>query len=233
LLSYRNLAFVACLAIPLFPIAAKTSWSVWIATCVPLGVLLVWDHNPAKSVAFHYSATILPIWMVSAVVGALSWRGGQKSMALSAAALLTCLVLSKYLAQMPWTGHMFYDVVWSTYPQAGLDFRAPDTPAGRWLTEQADALRNHREPVLATGRAAAHLIGCAEVETVGQFHERRERLQALTPTISPLLRYRVLLLDRFEQFQQTVEDIGRLEREAKSLGFQVRDDRHNIVILAR
>lgn len=231
LLSYRNLAFIACLAIPLFPIAVRSTWSIWIATLVPLGVLMVWDHNPAKSLAFHYPATILPIWMVAAVAGAMRWRGGRKCTAIAAAALVIGLLLSKYLGQLPWTGPMLNDVIWSTYPNAGLDHRAPHSPAGRWLTEQADILRQRGEPVLATGRAAAHLIGCAEVETVGQYFERRERLQALTPDTAPLLRYRFVLLDRAELFQQSAEDIERLEAEAKSLGFKVSSDRHDIVVL--
>jgi uncharacterized membrane protein len=231
LLSYRNMAFIACLAIPLFPLAVRSTWSIWIATMVPLGVLMVWDHNPAKSLAFHYPATILPIWLVAAVAGAMRWRGGRKCTAIAAAALVTGLLLSKYLGQLPWTGPMLNDVIWSTYPTAGLDHRAPHSRAGRWLTEQVDTLRQRGEPVLATGRAAAHLIGCDEVETVGQFFERRERLQALTPDSSPLLRYGYMILDRTELFQQSAEDFERLETEAKSLGFRVIGDRHDIVVL--
>ena len=233
LFKYPNFAFLACLAVPLFPVTWRTTWTIWIATCVPLGVLMVWDHNPAKSLAFHYPATILPIWILAAIAGGVTWRGGRKCTAVSAAAFVICLLLSKYLGQLPWSGPVLSDVIWSTCPATGFDYRAPETVNGRWLTDQADRLRRRGEPVLATGRAAAHLIGCREVETIGQFNERRERLQSLTPHKSPLLRYHFVLLDRTEQFQQATEDIEKLEATAKSLGFRVLSDRYGIVVLAR
>ncbi len=80
---------------------------------------------------------------------------------------------------------------------------------------------------------AAHLVGCREVETVGQFAERRKSLEELVPGRAALLRYQYLILDRTEQFQQSTAVTLQLLAEAESLGFRKLEDEYGIVILER
>ena len=230
LFQFRSAAFLACLAIPLLPLMAWRTWTIWLGTLLPLGVLMVWDHTPAKSIAFQYPSTILPVWFVAAIVGALEYRQGKWRWGLSWGALVASLLLSVHIGQMPWSSPSLTDVESITYGPEGMHSRDATSAAGRWLTIQTDEIRASREPVLATGRVASHLIGCREVETVGQLEQRREALTKLTPDASPLLRYRVLILDRSEQFQQSPASTLAIEKEAMQLGFRKRAEEHNIAV---
>ncbi len=44
-------------------------WSTLLTTVVPLGVLLVWSHPPATSIAFQYTTALIPILFLAAMVG--------------------------------------------------------------------------------------------------------------------------------------------------------------------
>jgi hypothetical protein len=103
----------------------------------------------------------------------------------------------------------------------------------RLAQEQLGEIRTRSERVLATGRLATHLVGAADLETVGQFLERRQRLAELEPGVDPLLRYDVLIFDRLEDFQQRPEQTRQLEQEALALGFRAVADQYEIVVLRR
>jgi hypothetical protein len=81
---------------------------------------------------------------------------------------------------------------------------------------------------------ASHCVGLADIETVGQFWQRRDSLSKLDPALkSPLLRYDFLLLDYQENFQQTTEESRQIAAEAQSLGFTLVDHEYNFEIYRR
>jgi hypothetical protein len=72
-----------------------------------------------------------------------------------------------------------------------------------------------------------------DIETVGQYAERRELLQKLANRRQPILHYEYILLDRLETFQQTPPQIQAVEQEARANGFVEIENAFNIVILKR
>jgi hypothetical protein len=72
------------------------------------------------------------------------------------------------------------------------------------------------------------------LETVGQFHERREGYRKLAPALeSPLLRYDLIVLDPIEEFQQTREQTLEVRREALSLGYRLVETPNGFDVLYR
>ncbi len=73
-----------------------------------------------------------------------------------------------------------------------------------WLYARLREVRERPQKCLATGRIAAHLVGMPDIETVGQYLERREKLSQLPDRLGhPLKHYDVIVLDRQEEFQQS------------------------------
>lgn len=233
LLSMRTGFFLACLFIPLAPWGMGRSLWFWLGAMVPLSVLLVWDHAPAKSLAFQYPATLLPVLFVGAIVASVAYQNGVRRSGLTWGALAASLILSMSVGAMPWSNPTLQDVLAITYGQEGIDSRKPDSAVHRWLEIELHAIRTQQASVLATGRIAAHLVGCREVETVSQFQERRSKLTTLTPDLHPLRRYAFLVLDRTERFQQSPTATEELLREALQQGFQVASEQEGISILER
>jgi hypothetical protein len=86
----------------------------------------------------------------------------------------------------------------------------------------SESLSFHQIRILATGRLASHLLGCKDLETVGQFWQRRADYQKLRPDLaSPLLRFDAIAIDPIEAFQQTPEETARVRGEAIQLGFSI------------
>ena len=99
--------------------------------------------------------------------------------------------------------------------------------------EQLAKIKKGGESVLATGRFATHLVGASDLETVGQFFERREALSQMNPSQPPLKRYQFIILDRLENFQQRREQTAQIERESVAIGFRITADQYDIVVLQR
>jgi hypothetical protein len=77
-------------------------------------------------------------------------------------------------------------------------------------------------------------LGAQDLETVGQFHERRELYRKLAPALeSPLLRYDLIVLDPIEEFQQTREQTLDARREALSLGYRLVETPNGFDVLYR
>lgn len=230
LLRDRNWIFLAGLLVPCYLPAIVRCWPLLLPIGLPLGVLLVWDHMPAQSLAFHYPSTLLPVLWLAAIAGA-SGLGHRQPYAV--AALATCLVAGFSLGQMPWSTNTLSDVQARTYGADSPLARRLGAADNRLAQEQLGEIRTRSERVLATGRLATHLVGAADLETVGQFLERRQRLAELEPGVDPLLRYDVLIFDRLEDFQQRPEQTRQLEQEALALGFRAVADQYEIVVLRR
>ena len=89
--------------------------------------------------------------------------------------LATGLVLSLFVGQLPYSSPSLLDVVGRTYGAEPDSRRMRDAEDGQWLTMQLAKVRQEGSEVLATGRIAAHLLSNRDVETVGQYLERRQQ----------------------------------------------------------
>jgi hypothetical protein len=258
LLRPRNLAFLLFVLTPVFvPTLFKNFWAL-LSVALPFGVLLVWDHLPAQSLAFQYASCLLPILFVGSIQGALvigsqssvklarrehsestvesdgSWETSDNGLPAAGAAAMTGLVLSLFVGQMPWSQPTIIELTAKTYGITEVPLRQHDQPDGQWLLVETDKLRGESLRVLATGRVASHLVGSADLETVGQYLQRYKQLQKLDEKLaSPILRYDAIILDFKESFQQSREESLRVKEEALKYGFSVQVSQHDIEILRR
>ncbi len=227
---WEKLAFVLSLWLPCYAMNLIRGWRWLLPTFLPLLVLIVWDHKPATSLALQYPSTLLPVFWFAALVG-----GRDSRISSACGALATGLVLSLFVGQLPYSNmSSLLGVVAQSYG-AGLNMRlqARDED-GRWLTEQIMQVRAEDCEVLATGRIASHFVGMRDIETVGQFVQRREKLAQLADRRGkPIEHYQWLILDRLEEFQQTREETEAVEAEARQSGFKVFAEKFDIVLLRR
>jgi hypothetical protein len=155
----------------------------------------------------------------------------------SCGALGTALILSLFVGQLPYSSPTLLDVIGHTY---GIEEEVAEEPVrrraneadGQWLTALLSKVREEGGAVLATGRIAAHVVGNRDVETVGQYVERREKLAQLPDRQgNPLSAYRWIIIDLQERFQQSADNIRTVEEEALQSGFHITAREHNIVVL--
>lgn len=254
----RNLAFVALIVIP-FAVAGSLEkgsrdwlWSL-VAICLPVFVLLIWEHLPAQSLAFQYTSCLLPVLFVGVIETATKTNFPEgRALGMLAAAW----VLSISIGQMPWSNDSLGEVKGKTY---GLQ-PDPKTRSSRvylsedaeWITQRIRSLKPRLPAsyvpasgieklpdwknlrVLATGRLAAHFVGVRELETVSQFWQRYDSLQALDHNLaSPILRYDVMFLDLRETFQQTLEETAQVMIEAEKNGWTIHEQNFDFVVLVR
>ncbi len=236
----RNAAFLSLLFAPF--IVAGIHRSPWhlLAVALPIGVLVVWEHLPAQSIAFQYAACVLPVLFLGCIEGAPKRRSDTHY---AIGSLATGWVLCLFVGQLPWSQESLIDVLSATYDLQQSEQRLVGSEDNGWLTEQIETLLQSKvfdsatgskvsPRALATGRIASHLVGLSDVETVGQFWQRRDELSKLDPSLaSPLLRYDIIVLDFREAFQQTVQETIRVRDEALRQGFRIHQNRFEIQIL--
>ena len=220
-------------------------WRCLLAVVLPLGVLLVWEHRPAQSLAFQYSSILLPVLWLSTMLGAQTaeslvadngkfrwclphWSGGTAALG----AFATASTLSLFLGQFPFSSRTLQDVQIRTYQPTETEVRLKQGGAdNRWLLDHIAKIRADRDTVLATGRIASHCVGNRDVETVTQFAQRRDKLAKLADRLNkPMLHYQWVILDRLENFQQNEAEIEAVEREAIRSGFAKIDEQYGIVV---
>ena len=242
----RNAAFLGLLAAPFLAAGlVRCRWHL-LAIAMPLGVLVVWEHLPAQSIAFQYASCLLPVLFVGCIEGSLKTGDRQTSSErnLAAACLTTGWVLCLFVGQMPWSQSTMIELLGINYDLPKGESRRLGSEDHRWLTEQVKAVRSKvldatsdskRSPrVLATGRIASHMVGLQDIETVGQYRQRERDLAKIEPSLaSPILRYDVIMLDFRERFQQTEEESTRVQEEALKNGFRVEQNRFGIAVLVR
>ncbi len=250
----RNAAFLSLFFAPFVVAGIRHSpWHV-LAIALPLGVLLVWEHLPAQSIAFQYTACLFPVLFLGCIEGTsrTSPKRPKDSIEVGRrievnnpiASIATGWVLCLFVGQMPWSQDNLIDVLGATYDPMHSEQRLAGSEDNRWLTQQIEILRASKftssngttalPRVLATGRIASHLVGLPDVETVGQYWQRRNDLAKLdSSAASPLFRYDVIVLDFRETFQQTIDETNHVREEAISLGFQITNSRFDIQILSR
>jgi hypothetical protein len=204
----------------------------------------------AQSIAFQYAANLLPVLWVASLVGSISCRSGHEpecdsiaidtaenrhcSLVCAVGALATSFTLSTYLGQLPWSTSTLFDVEAHTYDGATESYtRRGDQPDGKWLAEITTEIRQRGSSVLATGRIAAHLVGCEEVETVGQYLQRRQKLAVISSDQPPIGRYESIVLDLREVYQQRNSETTEVLQEANAHGFRIVHNEFEVVVLSR
>jgi uncharacterized membrane protein len=246
LFSLKSAYFVLGLFIPCFLPSLVRGWRFLLSVALPLGVLLVWEHRPAQSLAFQYASTLLPILWFATMVGSQSaeesvpaapsrwrwlapdWNGPTASLG----AFSTAWVFSLFLGQFPYSSSTLQDVSVRTYQPTETGQRLQlGSIDNQWLHDHVSKIRNSQAEVLATGRIASHCVGNRDVETVGQYVQRKGELAELSDRLgNPILHYRWLVLDRLENFQQNSDEIQAVEREAINAGFEIVEDRYGIAV---
>jgi uncharacterized membrane protein len=228
----RNLPFLTIWFLPgLMSQGWRASW-VWLAMAVPFSVLLVWEHLPAQSIAFQYTACLLPVLIMGSLIGSIQSKesGAAKSSAVAAA--ICSLMLSLFFGQLPWSQETLLDVQAKTYGTEDATLRQAGGIDSQWALEKIGDIR--KAPglrVLATGRVAMHFVGSRDVETVGQYWQRRADLaRHYSDLQAPLLAYDVVFLDTLEEFQQSRENMLSLRQELAKWEFQVTDSEHGFEI---
>ncbi len=253
-----NLVFVGLLWLPCGLPAFVRGWRYVLPTLLPLAVLIVWDHHPAHSLAFHYPSTLQPLFWLACLSGAAkvtpqkviklsvgTKRGEYQHDAVAASrvaggmssavtALVTGTVLSFFVGQLPFSSRSLQDVEGTTYGAESEWRRRSDRLDGEWLLQRLAEIRKTGSECLATGRIAAHLVGNRDVETVGQYLERRDRLAELADRKGkPIRHYEFIVLDRLEGFQQSSAQVQAVEREVRASGFEVVAEEFEVVVFRR
>lgn len=168
------------------------------------------------------------------------WEFESKQAAVGA--LASSFLFSLFLGQFPFSSETLSDVRASSYSSSLMELssdtdqpsrfpRESGSPDGDWIHGQLKVVDDSGLEVLATGRIASHLLGNREVETVGQFELRKEKL-ALLPgwPEKPIRHYRWLVVDRMETFQQTQQQTAEIEAEAVQNGFVKLEERFGVAI---
>jgi uncharacterized membrane protein len=234
-LKFENVLFVLLLWLPCGLPALLRGWRYLLPTILPLGVLVVWDHEPAHNLAFQYPATLLPLFWYASLAGATAGKAGRELAFPSAiTALVTGVVLSTFVGQMPFSSITLRDVEAMTYGAESDLRRKSNEEDGRWLTEQVERIREDGGECLATTRIAAHMVGNRDIETVGQYIERRDKLAALPGrTGNPIRHYRWVILDRNDLRKWSNADTEEVEEEAQRNGFELVAERFDIGVYKR
>jgi hypothetical protein len=240
-LRWENVLFLALLWLPCGLPALLRGWRYLLPTLLPLGVLIVWDHAPAHSLAFQYPSTLLPVFWLASLSGAMEGTRdaaiagfSPRSLPSAMTALVTGLVLSLFVGQLPFSSPTLMDVEAMTYGADTELRRRSDGEDGRWLTQQVAKIRETGDTCLATSRIAAHLVGNRDIETVGQYALRRDQLSKLPDRKGePIKYYRWIILDRQELAGLSEPQVAAVELEARENGFELVEDRFGVVIFRR
>ncbi len=242
--SPESIYFVLALFLPL---GLRSLWRgrwILLATALPLGVLVAWGHRPATSIAFQYTTTFLPILFVSALIGSRIPLGRMDSESVTgplwratAAALAGCIAASLWLGSSPWCRNTLTDTIAQTYANAGMEQfqdRLPGTEGIRALHHAVALVDREDARVLATGRIAAHFVGVDRLDTVGQACQRWKAFQQeVGPNRRPIELFNWILIDTYERFQQSGQNIDFILNEAKLAGFQLVEAQRGVIVLNR
>lgn len=248
-LSHNSLLFLFTLLLPLTPAALLKGRMVLLAAVFPLGLLLGWNHPPAKSIAFQYVTTLLPILLLAAMTGARRWAAGRQAtastssaagagdLAVGLPALASCLVAATFFGALPWSSPTLTIMRAQTYQvDGGPSEKNPRRPgtAGHQAIRDAVALVSSRQSsVLASGRIAAHLLNVRRLETVAGAIDRWDALRAEAGTgRSSTQVFDWIVLDTRERFQQSWEKMQFILDDAERAGFRQQGAWDGILVLA-
>ncbi|NUQ63817.1 MAG: DUF2079 domain-containing protein [Pirellulales bacterium] len=157
---YYLLALLVPAGLPL----VVRGWPILIALGAPWMVLLAWQFDAARSIAFQYVTVQIPVIFLAAMIGAVRRRPERllfdRLLPGGAMALAAGAVASFYFGALPFSG--------VTIPFTRTDqekaLMAPQTAA----LDRAVAMVDHPDAsVIASGRLASHLLGVRRLEMVG------------------------------------------------------------------
>ncbi len=227
-LQWENLWFVLALTLPCGVSGLAQGWRYVLPVLLPLAVLIMWDHVPAHCIAYQYPATLLPILWYATLSGSSMGSKSSSMTPLNFAtqALVASFLLSLWMGQHPFSQPLREQIELISYEKVNDYRRRATDEDGLWLTEQiamvrsqGDTVRSQGDTVLATGRIAAHFVGIQDIETVGQYIERRERLSKLPDRLNdPISHYQWVIIDHLENFQQTQLQSKQVNEEVKNSG---------------
>jgi hypothetical protein len=255
----ESLLFVAALIVPLGWRAVLRGWPFLTALALPVLVLLAWHHVPATSIAFQYVTSFLPVLILAALSGSVSsvssGGSGDPSVRLrpresllvgGATALASCLAAACLFGSVPGTRSPLAVVQASTYPIVVSPNYHPKEPRARDNPRSAGTMNSAvleglvakiNRPgshALATGRIASHLLNVDRLEAVDQAVTRWEALgREAGPGRSPVEVFDWIVLDTWEEFQQSPEQVDRVAREARRAGYETVKSDHGLVVLKR
>ncbi len=250
-LSLDSILFLLSLLLPLTPAALRAGRMFLLAVAFPLGLLVGWDHPPAKSIAFQYVTTLLPVLFLAGIAGAQRLAGeqpgsaaarpgvpGRRDLSLGLAVLASCVVASTFLGALPWSSSTFKIARARTYQTndgpCEENPRRPATPSHRALHEIVTMVNTKESAVLASGRIAAHLLNVRRLETVEQAIVRWDALCAEAgPDCTGSQVFDWIVLDTYERFQQSWDKMDFILADAKRAGFQQTWAQDGIVVLSR
>lgn len=242
--SPESIYFLLALFLPLGLRALWRGRWILLATVLPLGVLVAWGHRPATSIAFQYTTTFLPLLFVAPLIG--SWAPSGRTNSESATsplwpatvtALAGCIVASLWLGSSPWCRNTLTDTLAQTYADAGMEQfqdRLPGTAGIKALHHAVSLVDRKNARVLATGRIAAHFVGVDRLDTVGQACQRWKAFeQEVGPGHNPIELFNWILIDTYERFQQSEQNIDFILKEAKLAGFRLVEAQRGVIVLNR
>ena len=88
--------------------------------------------------------------------------------------------------------------------------------------------------VLATGRIASHFVGVERLDTVGQAPLRWDAFEEEAgPGRSGIELFDWIVVDTYEQFQQSAEDTQFILDEAERAGYGLVDSRRGVMVFRR
>lgn len=226
--------FLLCLALPLGLRSLIGGRWILLAAAPHVIVLLAWNHTPATSIAFQYSLELSPLLFTAAISGAAVLNSRRRALI----AATTCGVASLFFGAWPWSSDSQKVLLAETYRTAeGLAVenpRAVGTSGHAALTAALDQADDPQAAVLATGRAASHLLRVRRLEPVDEACKRWPALVAEAEYgRSGIEVFDWVLLDTDERFQQSRDDINFMLGEARRAGYREVSAGHGIVLLAR
>jgi hypothetical protein len=149
-----------------------------------------------------------------------------------------CAAASLWLGALPWCQNTQIDVIGKTYADLGLaqlEDRLPGSKGIEALHEVVAMVKKEGAVrVLATGRIASHFVGVARLDTVGQAPLRWAAFEAEAgPDRSGIELFDWIVVDTYERFQQSGDDITFILDEARRADYRLVVSHRGIVVLAR
>jgi uncharacterized membrane protein len=227
-LSAPSAYYILALGVPLGVRALARGWPVLLGLAVPLGVLLAWNADGSRSVAFQYVTPLIAILFLAALVGARRRSpAGAGLWVAGVAALAACLALSPMLGDWPW----------SQTTNAVMDEH--DVQAGwpehrRQLDDLTRRLDHPDVTIAASGRAAAHLLHAARLERVGDVMQGNWGFTAPAGQAGNSVEaFDYILVDFTDRFQQDRAAINQAIAAAQRAGYRLTYSADGIVLYER
>lgn len=159
-----SICYLSALLIPAGLPLVLRGWPVLIALAAPWMVLLGWQFEAARSIAFQYVTIQIPVLFLASMVGAVRSRrvrvDAGRLLPGGIMVLVAGIVASVYIGALPFSG----DTIPFTRSAEEQEKWAPFTAAMDRAVEMVD---DPGASVIASGRLAAHLLGVARLEMVG------------------------------------------------------------------